>query len=215
MGVIAWLRDNQDTGILYRSDGNPIPIAYYDAAHNQYSSDRKAHHGSSIHLFGGPISVDSKKHDDTGDSTPYNEYMALFHCARRVMWVRNIIREVNYFNENLLFYMIREATVLYGDNDTATSRARERKTTMNDRHSALKYHTIREWVEKGELATDRVATADNHRVLPISTPDCDSSISGIVQYAPLIELSQRALSHYVLKFQNSFDNGIPYMVPDC
>ena len=33
---------------------------------------------------------------------------------------------------------------------------------MNDRHSALKYHTIREWVEKGELATDRVATADNH-----------------------------------------------------
>ena len=78
------------------------------------------------------------------------------------MWVRNIIREVNYFNENLLFYMIREATVLYGDNDTATARARERKTTMNDRHSALKYHTIREWVEKGELATDRVATADNH-----------------------------------------------------
>ena len=130
MGVIAWLRDNQDTGILYRSDGNPIPIAYYDAAHNQYSSDRKAHHGSSIHLFGGPISVDSKKHDDTGDSTPYNEYMALFHCARRVIWVRNIIREVNYFNENLLFYMIREATVLYGDNDTATARARERKTTM-------------------------------------------------------------------------------------
>ena len=33
---------------------------------------------------------------------------------------------------------------------------------MNDRHPALKYHTIREWVEKGELATDRVATADNH-----------------------------------------------------
>ena len=38
MGVIAWLRDNQDTGILYRSDGNPVPIAYYDAAHNQYTS---------------------------------------------------------------------------------------------------------------------------------------------------------------------------------
>ena len=49
-------------------------------------------------------------------------------------------REVNYFNENLTYYMIRDPMVLYGDNDTATARAKERKTTMNDRHSALKYH---------------------------------------------------------------------------
>ena len=64
-----------------RDVGNAVPIAYYDVAHNQCSSDRKAHHGSAIYLFGGPISVDSNKHDDTGDSTPYvyNEYMALYH----------------------------------------------------------------------------------------------------------------------------------------
>ena len=79
-------------------------------------------------IFGGPISVDSKKHDDPGDSTPYNEYMALFHCSRRAVWVRNIIREINYFNESLLYYMIKHAMVLYADNDTATARARERKS---------------------------------------------------------------------------------------
>ena len=51
------LRDHKDKGILYRNTGNAVPIAYYDAAHNQYSSDRKAHHGNAIYLFGGPISV--------------------------------------------------------------------------------------------------------------------------------------------------------------
>ena len=73
MGVIAWLRDHKDKGILYRSDKNAVPVGYYDVAHNQYTSDRKAHHCNTIHLFGGPISVDSKKFDDPGDSTPYNE----------------------------------------------------------------------------------------------------------------------------------------------
>jgi hypothetical protein len=114
-----------------------------------------------IHLFGGPISVDSKKFDDPGDSTPYNEYMALYYCSRRAMWTRNIIREINYYNESLIYYitkaikaylrphrgrpagaMIQHAMILYGDNDTATARAKERKMTMNDRHVALKYHTV-------------------------------------------------------------------------
>ena len=47
--------------------------------------------------------------------------------------------------------MIQHAMILYGDNDTATARARERKTTMNDRHVALKYHTVRHWVAEGHL----------------------------------------------------------------
>ena len=33
MGVIAWLRDHKDKGILYRSDKNAVPVGYYDAAH--------------------------------------------------------------------------------------------------------------------------------------------------------------------------------------
>ena len=57
--------------------------------------------------------------------------------------------------------MIRDAMTLYGDNDTATARARERKATVNDRHTALKYHTIREWVNDNQIITDRVGTLDN------------------------------------------------------
>ena len=128
------------------------------------------------------MSVDSKKHDDTGDSTPYNEYMALFHCARRAVWVRNIVREINYFNESLIYYMIRDPMVLYGDNDTATARAKERKTTMNDRHSALKYHTVREWVEKGEIETDRVSSPDNHSDL------CTKATSGITMHNLMLKM---------------------------
>eukprot|EP01043_Picozoa_sp_COSAG02_P010357 COSAG02_NODE_363_length_23785_cov_21.830828_2_plen_268_part_00 len=176
-GCTAAQPSTQDKGILYRSDKNAVPVGYYDAAHNQYTSDRKAHHCNTIHLFGGPISVDSKKFDDPGDSTPYNEYMALYYCSRRAMWTRNIIREINYYNESLIYYMIQHAMILYGDNDTATARAKERKMTMNDRHVALKYHTVRDWVTKGQLETRRVASKENGSDLgtkAVSGPIMDS-----------------------------------------
>ena len=47
---------------------------------------------------------------------------------------------------------------------------------MNDRHSALKYHTVREWVEKGEIETDRVGSPDNHSDL------CTKATSGITMH---------------------------------
>ena len=48
------------------------------------------------------------------------------------------------------------------DNTTATVRAKEHKTTINNRHVALKYHFIRDAFLKRRIVTDFVGTADNH-----------------------------------------------------
>ena len=162
MDVIAWLRDNKEKGILYSSAGNRVPVAFYDSAHSQYHDDRRAHHCCLVHLFGGPISIDSKKHDDLGDSTPYNEYMALFHSIRRSDWVTHLLQEISYYDPTLLFFMTKDPIIHFGDNSTATVRAKEHKTTINNRHVALKYHFIRDAFLKRRIVTDFVGTADNH-----------------------------------------------------
>ena len=81
--ILMWLRDNYKTGIRFYSNGCTEPCIFYDAGHNQYASDSKAHHGNVAVFAGGPVGNDSKKHDDVGDSTPMNEYMALYWAARR------------------------------------------------------------------------------------------------------------------------------------
>jgi hypothetical protein len=162
MDVIAWLRDNKEKGILYSSAGNRVPVAFYDSSHSQYHDDRRAHHCCLVHLFGGPISIDSKKHDDLGDSTPYNEYMALFHSIRRSDWVTHLLQEISYYDPTLLFFMTKDPIIHFGDNTTATVRAKEHKTTINNRHVALKYHFIRDAYLKRRIVTDFVGTADNH-----------------------------------------------------
>ena len=79
--------------------------------------------------------------------------------------------------------------VLYGDNDTATARARERKLTVNDRHVALKYHTTRDWVEAGEIEPDRVGTKDNH------TDIYTKATSGIVMSELYLQLKGYAQAY--------------------
>ena len=41
-----------------------------------------AHYGTVSVFAGGPIGAEFKKQDDIGDSTAYNETMALYHCSR-------------------------------------------------------------------------------------------------------------------------------------
>ena len=59
--------------------------------------------------------------------------------------------------------------------------------TMNDRHVALKYHTIRDWVDKGQLEARRVASADNGSDL--GTKAVSGPIMGNL-YLPMIGYGQ-------------------------
>jgi hypothetical protein len=81
--ILIWLRDHYKEGSRFYSNGNTVQFFHYDAGHNQYASDSKAHHGHVAVFAGGPVGNESKKHEDLGDSTPYNEYMALYWCGRR------------------------------------------------------------------------------------------------------------------------------------
>ena len=50
---------------------------------------------------------------------------------------------------------------LYGDNDTATSNAKECRITPKNRHMKLKYFTVKEIIEDGHGRVERVPTEYN------------------------------------------------------
>ena len=63
--------------------------------------------------------------------------------------------------EPMFAYLIKDPITLYGDNDTATAQAREKRVTPKSRHTRIKYHYTREVIRAKEAQTIRVPTGDN------------------------------------------------------
>ena len=84
-------------------------------------------------LADGPVGAESKRHPDLGDSTPYSEYMALFHASKRAVSTHQFIYELDNVCRSKgvperFAHMIKEPLVVYGDNDVATGTGLERRT---------------------------------------------------------------------------------------
>ena len=164
--MVQWLRDNYKMGIRFHSNGDTMPNCFYDSSHGQYASDSKAHHGSICMFAGGPVGNESKKHDDVGDSTAMNEYMACYHAARRARWWYQLIHELDNVTRKrgvptIFADMITVPIPLYGDNRTAVGQAKEKRVTPKSRHTLIKYHWIRDCVQSNHVIPMHVGTVDN------------------------------------------------------
>ena len=191
--MLGWLRDNYKLGIRFHSNVTDPPCIFYDSGHGQYFSDSKAHHGNIAVFAGGPVGNESKKHDDLGDSTPLNEYMACYHAARRARWWYQFIQELDNVTaakgiEPMFAYLIKDPITLYGDNDTATAQAREKRVTPKSRHTRIKYHYTREVIRAKEAQTIRVPTGDNisdAHSKAVSKPVWDFLVGKMSGYEPI------------------------------
>ena len=117
-------------------------------------------------LADGPVGAESKRHPDLGDSTPYSEYMALFHASKRAVSTHQFIYELDNVCRSKgvperFAHMIKEPLVVYGDNDVATGTGLERRTLPRSRHWLLKYHATRDYVQQKLIIPKRVPSHDN------------------------------------------------------
>ena len=63
-------------------------------------------------LAGGPISWSSKKAQHSGTSSSHNEYMAAFHAAKEVKWIRDLLMELD-----LPMHDWSKPVIMLGDNE--------------------------------------------------------------------------------------------------
>ena len=133
---------------------------------SQFTSDSKSTYGVAVVLADGPVGAESKRHPDLGDSTPYSEYMALFHASKRAVSTHQFIYELDNVCRSKgvperFAHMIKEPLIVYGDNDVATGTGLERRTLPRSRHWLLKYHATRDYVQQKLIIPKRVPTHDN------------------------------------------------------
>ena len=165
--MLRWLRDNYKLSIRFHSNVTDPPYFFYDSGHGQYFRDSRAHHRNIAASAGGPVGNESKKHNDLADSTPFNEYMACYHAARKARWWYQFIQELDAVTvakdiEPILAYLTKDPFILYGagDDNMADTRVREKRGVPNSRNTRAKDYYIRDVIRATEAQTVSVSNKD-------------------------------------------------------
>ena len=134
--TLQYLYKHKERGIKFRSDGSRVIQCYYDSSNKADPNDGKSQWGYVITLLNGPLDWGCRKHNHVGISSSHNEYMALSHATKSVIWIRQLLMEMK------LEEFIPGATPMMGDNDQATNLAREDILTQANRYFRLEYHFL-------------------------------------------------------------------------
>ena len=155
--LIGYLYGVKDQGITFkRVAGTPKLVCFYDASNKGDPADGdKAQAGFIVFLGTGPVDWRSFRLTHVGLSAQHNEYMSLAHASQAVLYVRYLLEDMG------LGHWVSEPTVILGDNDAATTLAREDRLTIQNRFYSRLCHFAKECYEKGLTDPRRVGTDDN------------------------------------------------------
>ena len=81
--------------------------------------------------------------------------MALAHACNAVLWIRSLLHEMGFED------LVSDPTPMMGDNDQATTLARDDRLTQANRYFRRDYHFAKECYEAGEVCPRRVSGSEN------------------------------------------------------
>jgi hypothetical protein len=129
-----------------------IGAGYSDADYASNPDDRKSISGYSYLLGGAAYAWSSKKQSTTALSSTEAEYTAIAHATRQAVWVRNLLKELGFPQE--------EPTLLFGDNQSAITIAHDPQYHARSKHFDVQNHFVREKIENGVIKLYYCPTAE-------------------------------------------------------
>uniref|UniRef100_A0A1X7UD26 Reverse transcriptase Ty1/copia-type domain-containing protein n=1 Tax=Amphimedon queenslandica TaxID=400682 RepID=A0A1X7UD26_AMPQE len=117
------------------------PEKYQSAAGD--IDDRKSTSGYLFKFTGASISWRSRKQSCVALSTAEAEYTSLATAGQEAIWLSRLITELKRGTEN--------PVTLYEDNQAAICLSKNPQFHWRSKHIAIKYHFIRDQVQKGTL----------------------------------------------------------------
>ena len=154
--VVRYLKGTRKLALHLGGPSSSFALLGYsdsDYANEPGSEGRRSVGGHCFTLGSGMVSWSSKKQNTIADSTCAAEYMAVSEAGWELVWLRTLLRELGY--ESI------KATPLLCDNSAAVLLSADQSFHNRTKHLDVRYHWIRERVDRGELIVGQIATADN------------------------------------------------------
>ncbi|GJX88465.1 retrovirus-related pol polyprotein from transposon TNT 1-94 [Tanacetum coccineum] len=147
--IFRYLRQSYNMGLWYPKDSGFELIAYSDADHAGCKDDCKSTSGGLQFLGGKLVSWSSKKQDCTAMSTAEAEYVSLSACCAQVIWMRTQLLDYGYKYNRIPMYYDSKSAIAISCNPIQHSKTK---------HIDIRYHFIKEHVEKGTVEIYFVGT---------------------------------------------------------
>ncbi|GJS98461.1 hypothetical protein Tco_0819631 [Tanacetum coccineum] len=138
--IFWYLRQSYNMGLCYLKDFGFELIAYSDADHVGCKDDYKSTSGGLQFLGEKLVSWSSKKQDCTAMSTAEAEYVSLSACCAQVIWMRTQLLDYGYKYNRIPMYCDSKSAIAISCNPVQHSKTK---------HIDIRYHFIKEHVEKG------------------------------------------------------------------
>ncbi|CAI7848781.1 unnamed protein product [Closterium sp. NIES-54] len=151
--ALSYLVQHDEEGLLFEGGEETLQlVGYADASH---ASDKKTGKGAYGYVFllgGTAIMWQAKKLADIALSTAESEYMALFFVCQEGVWLRRLMNELDI--------TIEGPTVVKSDSKSAIDLARNDNWHGRTKHINVKYHWVREQLEKQLFKFEFVPTEE-------------------------------------------------------
>ena len=150
--VLRYIKGTIDYGITF--DGNKETSVklkgYIDADWGSNPNGRKSQSGYLFTVCGGVISLASKKQSVVALSSTEAEQIAASLASQEAVWLRSLLGDISFVQ--------KEPTVIKEDNQGTIALSRNTKYHPRTKHIDIKYHFIRDKVEKKELVLEYCPT---------------------------------------------------------
>nr|GEV09846.1 retrovirus-related Pol polyprotein from transposon TNT 1-94 [Tanacetum cinerariifolium] len=129
-------------GLWYMKDFGFELTGFSDADYARCKDTFKSTSGGAQFLEEKLVSWSSKKQDCTALSTAEAEYVSLSSCCAQVLWMRTQLTDYGFHFNKILIYCDSKSAIAISCNPVQQSRTK---------HIAVRYHFIKEHVEKGTI----------------------------------------------------------------
>lgn len=153
--ILRYLKSTSNYSITYFRDSSTTSHyirAYTDADYAGDLNTAKSTTGFIFYLANGPISWKSKLQTIIAQSTTEAEYIAINTCAKEAIYIKSILEELGYYKQ--------EKFPIYSDNNGALLLAKNPVFHERTKHIAVKYHYIRDLIERGIIDLIYINTID-------------------------------------------------------
>lgn len=152
LNICRYLQSTRDYTLEYDGASGQGIIAFTDADFAGDSTKRRSQTGYVLRLAGASILWSSYQQKSNAFSTKDAEYMALSDCSRDCMWIQNVFHELGYKIK---------AIPICSDNQGALFVSQNPVTEKRTKHIDVRFHYIRDVIEKGAIEVFFVPGVDN------------------------------------------------------
>ena len=150
--ILKYLKRTKDMFLCYGGDQELVVTSYTDASWNTDPDDSKSQSGYVFILNGAAVSWSSSKQCTVAKSSTESEYIAASEASSEAVWMKRFIVELGVVPSAL------DPLVIYCDNMGAIANAQEPRSHKKLKHIKLRFHSIREYIEDGEVEICKVHT---------------------------------------------------------